>query len=74
MGFSSKQNKAGISEAQVRIAGRIASGLLAVQRRLADRINGRVRQIPVAVQLILLVAFGLGFGIYCGYLLLRAFF
>ena len=73
MGFFNRKKKPEISDSQSQIAERIASGLLSNQRKLADRINSRFRQLSVHVQMSLLVTLGVAFGIYCGYLLLRAF-
>lgn len=74
MGLFNRIRKAQRSDFHTQIAQRIASGLLSAQRRLADRINSRISQLPLTVQLSLLVAMGAVFGIYCGFLLLRAFF
>jgi hypothetical protein len=73
MGFFNSKKKIGISDSQSQIAERIASGLLSSQRKLADRINSRFRELSVHVQMSLLFTLGVAFGIYCGYLLLRAF-
>lgn len=73
MGLFNKKQKPEISESRSQIAERIASGLLSSQRKLADRINGHFRQLSVHVQMSLMVTLGVAFGIYCGYLLVRAF-
>ncbi len=56
------------------IARKIAGKILSSQRRVADKINDRFRNLPARNLIVVLVAFGTSFGTYCFYLIINAFF
>lgn len=68
--FSGPKPKAGASD---RLAERIAGGIIALQRRVASRLNGLASRMGTASVKILLSALLLAFAGYCGYLVLGVF-
>ncbi|MBB6271851.1 hypothetical protein HDF26_002308 [Pedobacter cryoconitis] len=73
MGLFWKKRRSDPKESD-QIAEKLAFWLLKVQRDLAERINVRIRKIKMPVLLAIMTALGSAFGIYCIYLILRAFF
>lgn len=51
----------------------MASHILKVQSRLADRLNKRARNVPGRILLLALLLFSTAFGGYCLYLILTPF-
>jgi hypothetical protein len=70
MGLFTRKKQKPIYPSQVAAAERIARGILSAQRRSAVWLNTRASKLGRKKVLIMLVCLGLGFGLWCLYLVL----
>jgi len=70
MGLFTRRKEQGINAGQERLAERIANYLLGTQRRSAAWLNTRASKLGHKNSILILIFLGLGFGVWCLYLVL----
>ncbi len=74
MGLFTKRKEVELPEKAQALAGRFARSILSAQRRSAEWLNTRASKLGHKKSLIILIFFGLGFGLWCLYLVLSPLF
>jgi preprotein translocase subunit SecG len=70
MGLFIRKREKVMNAGQEQLAGRIAGRLLSAQRRSALWLNGQASKLKRSTILMVLIFLGLGFGLWCLYLVL----
>ncbi len=70
MGLFRRRKEKPLAANQEQVAGRIATSILSAQRRSAEWLNTRASKLGRKKVLVMLVCLGLGFGLWCLYLVL----
>ncbi len=74
MGLFTRRKEKPVDTSQVKMAERIANGILSAQRRSAAWLNTRASKLGKDKAITIMALMGLGFGLWCLYLVLSPLF